>query len=96
MCTLPRGDQGEVVDDEGLLRPLRGGPVDGGIHYGGNAATFMNVGEAMGRPLDFLCQELNREINTIGSKANDAGIAQRIVRAKTELEKIREQVQNIQ
>ena len=52
--------------------------------------------EPVGRPLDFLCQELNREFNTIGSKANDAEIAQRIVQAKTELEKIREQVQNVQ
>lgn len=58
--------------------------------------NYFGSGEAMGRPLDFLCQELNREINTIGSKANDAGIAQRIVQAKTELEKIREQVQNVQ
>ena len=52
--------------------------------------------EPTGRSLDFLCQELNRELNTIGSKANDAGIAQRIVNSKTELEKIREQVQNVQ
>ncbi len=52
--------------------------------------------EPVGRSLDFLCQELNREINTIGSKANDAEIAQRIVNSKTELEKIREQVQNVQ
>lgn len=52
--------------------------------------------EPAGRPLDFLCQELNREFNTIGSKANDAAIAQRIVNTKTELEKIREQVQNVQ
>ena len=58
--------------------------------------SYFGGGEAVGRPLDFLCQELNRELNTIGSKANDAGIAQRIVRAKTELEKIREQVQNVQ
>ena len=50
----------------------------------------------VGRPLDFLCQELNRELNTVGSKASHAGIAQSIVRAKTELEKIREQVQNVQ
>ncbi|MCB1076246.1 MAG: YicC family protein [Verrucomicrobiae bacterium] len=57
---------------------------------------YMDSGEPVGRPLDFLCQELNREFNTIGSKANDAGIAQRIVSAKTELEKIREQVQNVQ
>jgi uncharacterized protein (TIGR00255 family) len=53
-------------------------------------------GESVGRPLDFLCQELHRELNTIGSKANDARIAQHIVNAKTELEKIREQVQNVQ
>lgn len=50
----------------------------------------------MGRSLDFLCQELHREINTIGSKANDATIAHHVVSAKTELEKIREQVQNVQ
>lgn len=49
-----------------------------------------------GRPLDFLCQEVNREFNTIGSKANDSGISQAVVEAKSELEKIREQVQNVQ
>ncbi len=52
--------------------------------------------EPVGRPLDFLCQELNREFNTIGSKANNSEIAHHIVSAKTELEKIREQVQNIE
>ncbi|NRB43247.1 MAG: YicC family protein [Verrucomicrobiales bacterium] len=52
--------------------------------------------EAVGRPLDFLIQEMGREINTIGSKANDASIAQIIVESKTELEKIREQIQNIE
>ncbi len=57
---------------------------------------YFDSHEPTGRPLDFLCQELNRELNTIGSKANDAAIAQRIVNAKTELEKIREQVQNVQ
>jgi uncharacterized protein (TIGR00255 family) len=49
-----------------------------------------------GRALDFLCQELFRECNTIGSKANDAEIAHLVVDAKTALEKIREQVQNIE
>lgn len=49
-----------------------------------------------GRALDFLCQEIHREWNTIGSKALDAEIAQWVVVAKTELEKIREQVQNIE
>ncbi len=52
--------------------------------------------EPVGRPLDFLCQEIFRELNTTGSKANDAGLAQLVVTAKTELEKIREQVQNIE
>ena len=57
---------------------------------------YLAADEPVGRPLDFLCQELNREFNTIGSKANDATLAQLIVNAKTELEKIREQVQNIE
>lgn len=57
---------------------------------------YLGTDEPVGRPLDFLCQELNREFNTIGSKANDATLAQHIVNAKTELEKIREQVQNVE
>lgn len=52
--------------------------------------------EPVGRKLDFLCQEMNREINTIGSKAQDAGISREVVTAKTELEKFREQVQNVE
>lgn len=54
------------------------------------------TGDAIGRTLDFLCQELNREFNTIGSKANDSVISKCVVTLKTELEKIREQVQNVQ
>jgi len=50
----------------------------------------------IGRTLDFLCQEIFRELNTTGSKANDAELAQLVVSAKTELEKIREQVQNVE
>lgn len=52
--------------------------------------------ESVGRTLDFLCQEIFRELNTTGSKANSAELAQTVVRAKTELEKIREQVQNVE
>jgi uncharacterized protein (TIGR00255 family) len=52
--------------------------------------------EPVGRTLDFLAQETNREINTIGSKANAAEISQVVVKLKAELEKIREQVQNIE
>lgn len=54
------------------------------------------MAEPVGRKLDFLLQELNREVNTIGSKANDADITSCVVQLKSELEKIREQVQNIE
>jgi len=61
-------------------------------------AEFLNVCRvpAAGRKLDFLLQELNREINTIGSKAHDAQLAAWVVEGKAEVEKIREQVQNIE
>lgn len=52
--------------------------------------------EPIGRTLDFLAQEMNREVNTIGSKANHALISQEVVTLKAELEKFREQVQNIE
>jgi len=50
----------------------------------------------IGRKLDFLVQEMNREANTIGSKANDMEMAQIVVDIKAEIEKIREQIQNIE
>ena len=56
----------------------------------------LKASEPVGRTLDFLSQEMNREINTIGSKANAAAISQVVVKLKAELEKIREQVQNIE
>jgi len=49
-----------------------------------------------GRQLEFLLQEMHREINTIGSKANDVEIAQKVIQIKTELERLREQVQNVE
>ncbi len=52
--------------------------------------------EEIGRRLDFLTQELNREVNTIGSKASDAEITKLVVAAKSEIEKLREQVQNVE
>jgi uncharacterized protein (TIGR00255 family) len=58
--------------------------------------TGLSSGEAQGRSLDFLAQEMFRECNTIGAKANSAQIAQRVINAKTELERIREQVQNVE
>ena len=64
-------------------------------HFG-KFREYLGGESSPGRPLDFLCQELFREFNTIGSKAFDAAIAQTVVEAKTELEKIREQVQNVE
>ena len=77
----------KIAIDEELVR-LRS-------HFG----AFYDIcalGEPSGRKLDFLMQELNRETNTIGSKANNARIARIVVNMKGELEKIREQVQNIE
>jgi len=59
-------------------------------------AQALEEDTAVGRKLDFLLQEMNREVNTIGSKANDVEITQAVVALKSELEKIREQVQNIE
>ena len=60
------------------------------------ADGLLKTGGVVGRTLDFLVQEMGREINTIGSKANDAEIARRVVACKAELERFREQVQNIE
>lgn len=59
-------------------------------------ACSLNSEETVGRKLDFLLQEMNREVNTIGSKANDLVIGGLVVELKAELEKIREQIQNIE
>ena len=56
----------------------------------------LGVAGPQGRRLDFLLQEMNREVNTIGSKAADAGVAQEVVSLKTALERLREQVQNLE
>lgn len=58
--------------------------------------AFINADEPVGRKMDFLVQEINRETNTIGSKANDVDIARKVVDIKAEVEKIREQIQNIE
>ena len=62
----------------------------------GQLREMLDRGGAMGRKLDFLIQEFNREANTIGSKCSDIDIARQVVDIKAEIEKIREQVQNIE
>ena len=77
----------KIAIDEELVR-LRS-------HFGASY-DIADADEPSGRKLDFLMQEMNRETNTIGSKANNARIARIVVNVKGELEKIREQVQNIE
>jgi uncharacterized protein (TIGR00255 family) len=58
--------------------------------------NFFNAKEPIGRKLEFITQEINREVNTTGSKSSDISISNRVIEMKSELEKIREQVQNIE
>ncbi|MBQ9252666.1 MAG: YicC family protein [Clostridia bacterium] len=57
---------------------------------------YLGAEGEIGKKMDFLIQEMNREVNTIGSKAQDAEIAQRVVDLKSEIEKLREQIQNVE
>lgn len=66
-----------------------------GSHLG-QLREALQMQQPVGRKLDFLVQEMNREINTIGSKANDLIITKNVVEIKSEVEKIREQIQNIE
>lgn len=69
------------------------------IRLASHISQFRNIlkeEDTVGRKLDFLIQEMNREINTIGSKANDIEISSAVVDIKSEIEKIREQVQNVE
>jgi len=58
--------------------------------------NILNSDQPIGRRLDFLVQEINREANTLGSKTSDVSIAQTVIDIKCEIEKIREQAQNIE
>jgi uncharacterized protein (TIGR00255 family) len=64
-------------------------------HFG-QFKQLLHSGEPVGRKLDFLIQEMNREVNTIGSKANYAELSSKVIDMKAELEKMREQIQNIE
>jgi uncharacterized protein (TIGR00255 family) len=62
----------------------------------GEFTRLLDEGGPVGRTLDFLIQEMNREVNTVGSKADDLELSQAAIAAKSTLEKLREQVQNIE
>jgi uncharacterized protein (TIGR00255 family) len=69
------------------------------IRFKSHLKQFMalfDAAEPVGRQMDFLVQELNREVNTMGSKSNDAELTRMVVSIKSELEKVREQVQNVE
>ena len=65
-------------------------------HHASHMTEMLRSGGTVGRKLDFLLQELNREANTIGSKTDDPGLIDRVIEMKTEIERAREQVQNVQ
>jgi uncharacterized protein (TIGR00255 family) len=62
----------------------------------GAVTALLSSSEAVGRKFEFLVQEIHREVNTIGSKSNDVAIAHGVVEIKSELERLREQIQNIE
>lgn len=62
----------------------------------GQFRKYMSLDDALGRRLDFLLQEINREVNTLGAKGSDSSISSIVVEMKAELEKLREQVQNVE
>jgi len=61
-----------------------------------NFSERLAAGGVVGRSLDFLCQEIHRELNTLGSKCRELGVADRLVDAKSAAERVREQVQNLE
>ena len=93
-----------ALDDERLLREICrfaervdiSEELDRLDSHDQQLVQFLQSDEPVGRPLDFLAQEFHREFNTIGSKANDAALTQIVVQGKTEVEKLREQVQNVE
>lgn len=97
---LPEGllDEGRLMQEVALLADrscITEETVRLSSHFA-QTKTLLAKDQPIGRQLDFLVQEMNREINTIGSKANDSKIAQTVVEMKSELEKIREQTQNVE
>lgn len=91
-------DESRIMQEAGLLAD-RLDITEELVRFRSHLSSFRSVFKesgAVGKKLDFILQEMNREVNTIGSKSRDELIAHRVVLMKTELEKIREQVQNIE
>jgi uncharacterized protein (TIGR00255 family) len=96
---IKRGINGQRVEDDAAIF-ARNCDITEEIHrlaahIAGFKKVLLNSGEA-GRRLDFIAQEMHREANTIGAKANDFFIAKEVIKIKSNIEKIREQVQNVE
>jgi len=91
--------EGRRIAQDAVLKHIRGDVTEEVVRLSSHLSQFvgfMKNHEPVGRRLDFLIQEMNREINTIGAKAADAAVAQYVVSVKEEIERIREQVQNLE
>jgi len=91
-------DEGRMLQEVAMLAD-RADVAEEISRLKGHLAQFrrrLREGGVVGRALDFLCQEINRELNTLGSKMRDALLTERLVDAKSALERIREQVQNLE
>jgi uncharacterized protein (TIGR00255 family) len=95
---------GSVVDEariaqEGAILADRADVAEEIVRLRAHLDSFdarVRGGGAVGRTLDFLCQEIHRELNTLGSKCRELGVADRLVDAKSAAERVREQVQNLE
>ena len=89
----------ERVVQEAALIADRADVAEEVVRLRSHLETFsdrLRVGGTIGRTLDFLCQEIHRELNTLGSKCRELGVAERIIDAKAAAERVREQVQNLE
>lgn len=101
---LPAGATADWSSDERLLKEVaifadRADITEERVRLASHldqAEALLAAGGTVGRKLDFLVQEMGREINTIGSKANDGEISRRVIDFKAELERVREQIQNLE
>lgn len=101
---LPAGATADWSQDERLLKEVaifadRADITEERVRLASHldqAAALLEAGGTVGRKLDFIVQEMGREINTIGSKANDGEISRRVIDFKAELERVREQIQNLE
>lgn len=97
-CRTTRWDEQRIITEVAIFAE-KIAVAEETVRLGSHVHQFRQIlasNEPVGRKLDFLVQEFNREANTIGSKAQDLEIARVVVDLKSEIEKIREQIQNIE